>query len=322
MDLNSDGLLEALWVNPKHHANQTWADSTDAFHHADGSWPSQFPEKNLGIASVELQAETYDALMNTADLYALLLKGARGQRKQYLKSEIEDLLARAAKLKETVLKNFWIQDSSKFGGFFARGTDRTPKGKLRPLAVRSSDMGHLLNSRLLDGTDADIIAKREAVVKNLFSAEMLCPNGIRTIASDSIRYYKDKYHNGTSWPWVTYYIALGLERHGYYGLARELEKRVMTLYHDTKLLPEYGSGSTNPHERLVTDKIIVSDPTAPEKQYTICQPAQEVQAWTAAAVLGIKYEGKLHASHSALAVPLVATDEQKRLFERQLLLSI
>lgn len=322
MDLNPEGVIECLWVNPKHHANQTWADSVDAFHHKDGSWPAQSPKRNLGIAVTELQAETYDALMNTADIYKLMLKNARGQKKTYLENEIEDLTLRAATLRRVVLRSFWVKDSSHFGGFFARGTDRGPSGQLRPLAIRSSDMGHLLNSRLLDGTEPDVVLKREAVVKNLFSADMLCPNGIRTISADSVRYYKDKYHNGTSWPWVTYYIALGLERHGYYGLARDLEKRVMSLYKATKLLPEYGSGSANPLERLVTDKVIVSDSTAPEKQYTICQPAQEVQAWTAAAVLGIKYEGSLYAHHSSRAIPLVATDEQKRRFEQQILHSL
>lgn len=322
MDLNPDGLVEALWINPKHHANQTWADSSDAFHHADGSWPAHYPEQNWGIAGVELQAETYDALMNTADMYNHLLPVAKGQRKHYLENEIEDLRARADKLKRVVMTSFWVADAAHFGGYFARGTDRDKKGRLRPLAIRSSDMGHLLNSRLLDGTDPDIVAKREAVIKNLFSPEMLCPNGLRTLSSDSVRYYKDKYHNGTSWPWVTYYVALGLERHGYYGLARELENRVMSLYYTTKLLPEYGSGSSNPAERLVTEKIIISDPTAPEKQYSICQPAQEVQAWTAAAVLSIKYESSLSANHNSRAVPPVATDEQKLRFERHILTSL
>lgn len=322
IDLNPEGLLEALWVNPKHHANQTWADSPDAFHHADGSWPTHYPNRNWGIASVELQAETYDALMNAADIYKILLKKAKGQREAYLKGEVDDLLARADKLKSAVLAHFWVNSSTHYGGYFARGTDRNSRGKLRPLAVRSSDMGHLLNSRLLDGTEQDVAFKREAIIKNLFSPEMLCPNGIRTLSSDSVRYYKDKYHNGTSWPWVTYYIALGLERHGYYGLARELEKRAMSLYKSTKLLPEYGSGSSDPSKRLVVDKIIISDPTAPEKQYSICQPAQEVQAWTAAAVLGIKSREKLPVSSGTAALLAAATDEQKRRLEDHILVAL
>jgi len=110
MDLNPEGLIECIWINEKHHANQTWADSSDAFHHADGSWPAHYPARNLGVAGVELQAETYDALLNTADVYELLLKSAKGQRKTYLKDEIDDLHARAATLKEVVLAKFWVRD--------------------------------------------------------------------------------------------------------------------------------------------------------------------------------------------------------------------
>lgn len=125
-------------------------------------------------------------------------------------------------------------------------------------------MGHLLNSRILDGDQPEISAKREATIRNLFSLEMFCPNDIRTLSSDSLRYYKDKYHKGASWPWVTYYIALGLKRHGYYRLAKELEERIMSLHTTTKLLPEYGSGSSNPSKRLVTDLIVINDSSTPK----------------------------------------------------------
>ena len=55
MDLNPEGLVESLSKNPKHHANQTWADSPEAFHHGDGSWAEHHPEKNLGVAALELR---------------------------------------------------------------------------------------------------------------------------------------------------------------------------------------------------------------------------------------------------------------------------
>jgi len=109
---------------------------------------------------------------------------------------------------------------------------------------------------------------------------------------------------------VSYYIALGLKRHGYYGLARDLEARIISLHKSTKLLPEYGSGSNDASERLVTTKIVISDDSAPEKVYSAGQPAQEVQAWTAAAVLAIK---------SDKSVFDAATDEQKRHFEEYVL---
>lgn len=319
LDFNKEGILEALWINPKHHANQTWADSTYAFHHADGSWPSHHPERNWGVAAVELQAETYDALLGARDVYQAKLGAQSGSLSQderkYLESEIKDLSMRADRLKKTVFTKFWVEDEEKFGGFFARGTDRDEEGNLRPMAIRSSDMGHLLNSRILDGDEPEIVKKREAVIRNLFSPEMLGVNGIRTLSSDSLRYDQDKYHGGTSWPWVTYYTALGLERHGLYGLSYELKKRAFSLYEATKILPEYGTGSDKENERLVTQKVMIFDATAPEKLHEVGQPGQDIQAWTAAAMLAMKYEQGDRIFRPEIAVPTMAIDEKKRKFE-------
>lgn len=323
LDMNQDGILEALWINPKHHPNQTWADSVYAFHHDDGSWPEHHPEKNWGVASVELQAETYDALLGARDIYQAKLSKqtdtlSDGERK-FLENEIEDLTQRASRLQETVLSKFWVEDEEKFGGFFARGTDRNSEGILRPMAIRTSDMGQLLNSRILDGDEPEIVQKREAVIRNLFSPEMLGVNGIRTLSTDSLRYDQDKYHAGTSWPWVSYYIAEGLERHGYYGLSYELELRILSLYNDTKMLPEYGTGSDDPKDRLVNKKVMIFDATAPEKEHEVGQLAQEIQAWTAAAMLAIKYKmGDRLLGHEG-ALPTQALDDDKREFEQEIL---
>lgn len=323
LDFNKDGILEALWINPKHHANQTWADSTYAFHHADGSWPMHHPEKNWGVAPVELQAETYDALLGARDVYqaklGALSDSLSQDERKHLESEIEDLSMRAERLKETVFTKFWVEDEEKFGGFFARGTDRDEEGNLRPMAIRSSDMGHLLNSRLLDGDEPEIVEKREAVIRNLFSPEMLGINGIRTLSSDSLRYDQDKYHGGTSWPWVTYYTALGLERHGLYGLSYELKKRAFSLYEATKILSEYGTGSDKENERLVTQKVTIFDATAPEKIHEVGQPGQEIQAWSAAAMLAMKYEQGDRIFRPENAVPIQAIDEKDRIFEQEVL---
>lgn len=326
LDLNNEGLLEAIWINPKHHANQTWADSTYAFHHEDGSWPLHHPERNWGVAPVELQAETYDALIGARDVYQAKIKEGSDNMPQselhHLQAEIEDLTHRAGRLKETVLSEFWIEDENKYGGFFARATDRDNEGNLRPMAIRSSDMGHLLNSGILDGDDSAIVAKREAVIKNIFSPEMLGINGIRTLSSDSLRYDQDKYHGGTSWPWVTYYIALGLERHGLYGLSYELKKRAWSLYEATKILPEYGTGSNDPGERLVTKKVTIYDSTAPEKVHEVGQPGQEIQAWTAAAILAMKYEQGDRIFRPEQAVPIQALAEDQQIFEQGILDSL
>lgn len=285
MDLNPEGLVESLSKNPKHHANQTWADSPEAFHHADGSWAEHHPEKNFGVAALEQQGEAYAALRGAARLYAQLGESDKA----------DNLTTRADALRKVVLEKFWVEDEAHFGGYFGRGTDRDENGNLRVLAIRTSDMGNFLGSGMLDDSNdealnEEIRFKREAVIRNLLSEDMLGLNGIRTLSSDSVRYSPDRYHNGTSWPWVSYVIAEeGLRRYGYDAEADEVENRVMIACEETGLLGEYFSGSNDPNHRLVDQRVVVENPTlTTDPIYPVSQPAQEVQAWTTAAVLAIK----------------------------------
>ncbi len=287
MDLNTEGLVESLWDNFKHHPNQTWADSPEAFYHADGSWAEHHPEKGYGVAAVEQQAEAYDAL----------LIGAQVAEQQGDIHKASTLRTRAARLQRVVLDIFWVADETKFGGFFAQGTDRDGEGNLRPLAVRSSDMGNMLNSNILMPTgdpvlDKELAFKRDAIVDNLFSPEMLCPSGIRTKSTDSARYDDHRYHGGTSWNWVTVFIADGLEKHGKSEEAKILKCCVLDTVNTTMMLGEYNSGSADPTQRIVNRTVKVRSSTNMFEggEYTISQPAQELQAWTAAAVLKIKHE--------------------------------
>ncbi|HET8884119.1 MAG TPA: hypothetical protein VFM68_01470 [Candidatus Saccharimonadales bacterium] len=327
MDKNPEGLVESLAKNPLHHANQTWADSPEAFHHADGSWAEHHPESNLGVAAVEQQAEAYDALLGAATIYETLGRT----------DEASVLRKRARKLQTVVLDKFWVTDKKHNGGYFARGTDRDTDGHLRPLAIRSSDMGHLLNSGILDDTDDpkqtnEIAHKRRAVIQNLFSPEMLCPSGIRTLSSDSLRYSDDRYHNGNSWPWTSYYIAKGLDRHGYHGLSHELKKRVWDNYNETKLLGEYASGSSDPDHRLINQKVTVhNESLTTDTEYPVSQPAQEIQAWTAAAIYAIKREysnvvarklGGLYLNKSSVNLHTNTGNNKKTAFETAVLRTI
>lgn len=296
MDLNPEGLVEMLSKNPKHHANQTWADSPESFHHGDGSWAEHHPEKSLGVAGLELQGETYKALRGAARLYEGLGETEKATA----------LSGRADALRSVVLDKFWVDDPEHFGGYFGRGTDRDADGTLRVLAIRTSDMGNLLDSGLLDDTgdealDQEIRFKREAVIQNLLSEEMMSPNGVRTLSSDSFRYSPDRYHNGTTWPWVSYVTARGLARYGHQEEAEQLKDRIMDAYQSTKILGEYFSGSDDLSHRLVDQKVVVYNPTiATEPVYAVSQPAQEVQAWTVAAVLAIKWERGQHTNMEEL----------------------
>jgi glycogen debranching enzyme len=319
---NPEGLMESIQVNPRHHANQSWADSPDSFHHADGTLARHHPEKNLGVASVEVNAETYDAIIAAIRTYTAMLPSLDSSERESLEADIESLELTAATLKQIVHALFWVEDENLYGGYFARGTDRDSNGNIRPLKIRSSDMGHLLLSDIVDDDDPKIIS----IIRNLFSPEMLAPNGIRTLSNDSVRYYKDAYHNGTVWPWDTYTIALGLEKRGYYRLAEELENRIMDFYKSTNTLAEYGSGDDT--ERInLTQKVTIFDPDLNEEPieqysvYDIVQPPQEIQAWTVAVVLAIKYKRADRALKAHLQ-PTREVDPEKREIESEILSGI
>lgn len=280
---NPEGLLEFKSTLPNGIENQVWKDSWDAYHHADGTLANH----RKGVGSIEVQVTAYDALIDAASLYENVLD---------LPARAEYLRKRANKLKEAILHYFWVEDDDK-GGYFALGVDRDDSGTLRQLQVRTSNMGHTLYSRLLDGDDPDIIHKRQLVVRHILSPEMLNISGIRTLASDEVRFRPGAYHNGSVWLWDTHHISKGLRRHGYIEAADELDRRLLGVVDATKLFPEYVRGDCADTPSLNTRTIILWDEQHQRKN-KLEQPPQEVQAWTVAAILAIKKRiGKNYSHH-------------------------
>jgi len=271
LEANEEGLLEFKSVLPKGIENQVWKDSWDAYHHADGTLANH----KHGIASLEVQVTTYDALLDAAHLYENVLDNSR---------RAEGLNQLAASLKQTILDLFWTDEKD---GYFVLGTDRDDNGNIRQLRIRTSNMGHALHSRLLDGDDPEIIRKREMTVKHLLSDAMLNVSGIRTLASDEVRFRAGAYHNGSVWLWDTHHIARGLRYHGYCDEADELDWRMLNVIEVTKIFPEYvrGDDSTIPCINRAT--ITVWD-SVNQRENKIEQPPQEVQAWTVASIYAIK----------------------------------
>jgi glycogen debranching enzyme len=186
---NKEGLLESLRLNKVGgNAIQSWKDSVDSHHRKDGSLASL----DQGIASIEVQGLGYDALLDAIEILKPHL--------EYQK-EISELANLAVSLKACVLEKFWIED--KEGSYFALGSDRDKNGSLRLLDVKTSNMGHLLSSRILD--DSSVQPKIESMVKTLLSSSMRTKFGIRTLAEGEKRYRPNSYHNGsicgiiTSW---------------------------------------------------------------------------------------------------------------------------
>lgn len=148
-------------------------------------------------------------------------------------------------------------------------------------------MGHALNSRLLEDQTPESARMRDALIHQLSSPELLTPSGIRTLASDEVRFRPGAYHNGSIWLWDTHHIAKGLRRHGYHEFADELDRRLLHVVNVTKIFPEYVRGDDDPVPCINTQTIVVWDESR-ERKNQIEQPPQEVQAWTVAAILAIK----------------------------------
>ena len=228
MDSNDEGIVEFCSPLPHGIENQVWKDSWDAYHHADGT----LAHRAGGVSSVEVQASTYEALVVAAELYKKHLANP---------ARATTLMARAERLKQAILALYWVQDPVK-GGYFALGTDRDQQGAIRQLSVRTSNMGHVLNTALLDGDEPPTVALRDAVVRQLQTPEMLAAAGVRTLASDELRFRAGAYQNGSVWPWDTHIIANGLRRHGYSDFASDLDRRLMKAVETTGLLSEYFRG--------------------------------------------------------------------------------
>ena len=270
--------------------SQSWKDSAFAYVHADGSRANM----KDGIASVEIQALAYDALLDAAGLYG-----------ENSPETAMKLCHYATNLRKKIFETFWVEDETK-GRFFALGTDHDPvTGGLRRLAVRTSNMGRLLNSRLLEGNDPQTTEMRESTIYQLFTSELLAYSGIRTLASDEPAFRPGGYHTGSVWAWDTEYIAAGLERHDYHHLAWNLRERIWRTSQETRAFPEFSRGDnrmypeTNPSEVYVWNK-------EHDILHLFEQPPQEIQGWTVSSILAAKRAyPKYLAERDALPSPFI-----------------
>ncbi len=254
---------------------QAWKDSAFAYVHRDGSRANH----RNGIASVEVQALAYDALMDSAEL-------SRMQGDLAFANILDD---RAKMLGQRFFESFWIDDPKK-GGYFALGLDRDPSNRLAhdPLRVRTSNMGHLLQSRLLEADDPTIRHMRDEVVRQLFTPEMLAPSGIRTLACDEAAFRPGGYHTGSVWLWDTARIADGLERHGFHHLAWNLRERIWRTVQETKSFPEFVRGESTNNVEINPSEIYVWNQEY-KTLHLFEQPPQEIQGWSVSAILAAKY---------------------------------
>lgn len=253
-DVDGDGFIEYVPRAARGLTNQGWKDSVDAVFHADGSL-AQGP-----IALCEVQAYAYAARRGAAELAAMLGKDALA----------EALRAQAAELRQRFERAFWSEEL----GTYVLALD----GEKRPCTVRTSNAGHALFAGIADAHRARTLAE------TLFREESFSGWGIRTVASDEVRYNPMSYHNGSIWPHDNALIGYGLANYGF----KPLSHRLLTSLFDASLFMEL-------HR---VPELFCGFPRRPGQgpiRYPLaCSP----QAWAAAAVflllqasLGLSVEG-------------------------------
>lgn len=295
MDKSDHGLVEFQSMHPegKGLQNQGWRDSWDGYIDITGRQANH----DKPIADLATQVDTYTALQKVI---------------QHFPDRVEELTSYVQHLREQIFREFWVDDSA--GGYFALGTDRDEEGNLRKLDALTSNTGFVLGSDLLAGDDPQIVSMRESVIQRLFSPEMLNWAGIRTLASDHPLFHPDAYHNGTVWLWYTAVIANYLDSLGYNGLATVLQEKVIRSNRENKFFFEYyrGDDAREPTVCITVIDVKAKDDTV----FRAVQPPQPFQAWTIGA--DIYAHDALEAKRNGLT-PRIATDFQKRRFEKEIL---
>jgi glycogen debranching enzyme len=222
--------------------NQGWKDSHDSIFHADGRMPEG------PIALVEVQGYAYAAYNGVAALAA-----QRGEERS-----AEKWRAKAESFRVAVERKFWMEDKQ-FYGIAIDG-----EGEL--CRVRASNAGHLLFVGL------PTAERGNAIAKQLAGGDFLSGWGLRTLASDQVRYNPMSYHNGSIWPHDTAICAIGLKRYGAIdAVIRLLSGMFEAAAHFDMRLPELFCGFAR------------AGAETPVAYPVACLP----QAWAAASTFGI-----------------------------------
>lgn len=297
-DKNEEQLLEYHNPQPagKGILNQAWKDSAGAYVHADGEWANH----DRGIASVEVQGLAYDAYIYAAKVYEYIGDIDKSRKLQ----------ARAAGLRLIVLDKFWTEDER--GGYFILGTDRDKDGNLRPMKVRASNMGQLLNTQLLKGDEPAVKKKVWQTVKTLCSDEMLAPNGLRTLSKLAVAFRERGYHVGNVWLWDNDAAGHGAANHGYYGVARMFWNKSLRNIYGYKMFPEFVPGGEVSGAPLNDREIYVYD-RKHDWPYLFQQIPQFIQGWSVSSALATKY--------SMFLLPESAVEPELLEHERELAIS-
>ena len=239
-DLDGDGFVEYLRRSPKGLTNQGWKDSWDANLHRNGELADP------PIALCEVQGYVYDAKYRMASLL-----------RSFGDTKTADRLKKdAAEMAKRFEKAFWMPQR----GFYAMALDRDK----RQLQVISSNVGHLLFTRMLSQERA------RAVTERFMRRDMFSGWGWRTISCEERIFNPLSYHRGSVWPHDNSIAAHGMALHEF----REPATQIFTALFEAALnfrdyrLPELFCGM----QRREHDEPV---------QYPVsCSP----QAWASGAI--------------------------------------
>jgi glycogen debranching enzyme len=240
-DADHDGFVEYQARSEKGLVQQGWKDSHDAVFHSDGTL-AEAP-----IALCEVQAYVYGARLAAARIAESLGQTELAQ-KQVLQAQT---------LRQKFESEFWDENL----GSYVLALD----AKKQPCRVSTSNAGHALFTGIASPERAVRLAA------TLLEENLFCGWGLRTVASNEVRYNPMSYHNGSVWPHDNSLIAAGLARYGYKEQAGRLLTAILeaSTFMELNRLPELFCGF---HKRLGVE--------GPTLYPVACSP----QAWSAGAV--------------------------------------
>jgi len=193
--------------------NQGWKDSGDSVVRPDGTVVRE------ATSLVEVQGYVHEAFLGLADLEDALGEPASAV---VLRREATEFAAK-------FLKHF------KVGGGVHLAMALDAAGQT--VAVRASNVGHLLATGLIDDTMAKHLSNR------LFSAEEFSGWGVRTLSASEAAFNPLGYHVGSVWPHDNAMLLRGLARRGLHSETVRLSNALLDLAAaDHHTLPELLSG--------------------------------------------------------------------------------
>lgn len=239
-DRDGDGFVKYARESSNGLMQQGWKDSNDSIMHQDGSL-AKGP-----IALCEVQGYVYKAKRTLAKLAAQLGKTEHA----------EQLLQQAEALKKKFNQTFWCEELSTY----AMALD----GNMQLCKVKSSNVGHLLYSGIVDKKYAHRVAE------TLLSETSFSGWGIRTLDKSEVKFNPMSYHNGSIWPHDNAIAAMGLAQYGFNAQAIQILSGLFDASYmlDLNRLPELFCG----FERLSGQ--------GPTLYPVACSP----QAWASGAV--------------------------------------